>query len=268
MKFASLGSGSSGNALLIKAASSTAMVMLDCGFALRETERRLARMGVHPRDITAIVVTHEHADHVGGVFKFARRHGTPVWLTAGTYAAVSRDCNKVDIHLCRDGDALSFGTLVVHPFTVPHDAREPVQYAVTEVGVKLGILTDVGQATSHLVAALAGCDALVLECNHDRTMLANSVYPPSVRARIAGPFGHLSNEASAQILDALDKSRLHTIVAAHLSHQNNTPELARQALADVLGDAACEIVIADQEDGFAWIPVAHDRRPEQQQSVA
>ena len=242
--------------------------MLDCGFALRETERRLARMGVNPEDITAIVVTHEHGDHVGGVFKFARRYGTPVWLTAGTHAAVAHDCKKVDLHYCKDGDALAFDSLVFHPFTVPHDAREPVQYVATEDGVKLGVLTDVGQSTSHLLAALAGCDALVLECNHDSTMLANSVYPPSVRARIAGPFGHLSNDSSAQILAALDKSRLHTVVAAHLSHQNNAPDIVREILEDVLTGTTCEIMIADQEDGFDWIPVAPKDIAVQQQFVA
>lgn len=268
MKFASLGSGSSGNALLIKAASGTATVMLDCGFALRETERRLARMGVSPEEITAIVVTHEHTDHVGGVFKFARRYGTPVWLTAGTYGAVAHDTKKVTVNICKDGDALIFESLTLHPFTVPHDAREPVQYVAIEGAYKLGILTDVGQLTSHLVGALAGCDALVLECNHDRTMLANSVYPPSVRARIGGPFGHLSNDSSAQILAALDKSRLHTVVAAHLSHQNNTPQLAREALLPVIAGTACAVVIADQEAGFAWMHVAPQSVALEQQNVA
>jgi phosphoribosyl 1,2-cyclic phosphodiesterase len=256
MKFASLGSGSSGNALLIKAAASNTIVMLDCGFALRETERRLAKINLDPKDITAIVVTHEHADHVGGVFKFARRHGTPVWLTAGTYRAVAHDCNKVRVFICKDGDALQFESLTLHPYTVPHDAREPVQYVAKEAGLKLGVLTDVGQQTAHLVAALAGCDALVLECNHDPVMLSNSTYPPSVRARIGGPFGHLSNERSAHILKALDKERLHTVIAAHLSHQNNTPELARKALLPVLDGTSCEIVIADQDEGFEWMSVA------------
>lgn len=257
MKFASLGSGSEGNALLISAASgtTTTTVMLDCGFSLRETERRLARVGKQAADIAAIVVTHEHGDHVGGVFKFARRHGTPVWITRGTYAAVASACDGVDLHFCRDGDALAIGDLQLHPYTVPHDAREPVQYVATDGRYRLGVLTDAGQSTSHLVQALHLCDALMLECNHDRQMLADSAYSMSLKRRIGGDYGHLANDTSAEILAALDKSRLKIVVGAHLSLKNNTPELARQALCSVLDAEACEVMIACQEDGFDWISV-------------
>lgn len=252
MKFASLGSGSEGNALLISDASNQTTVMIDCGFGIKETEKRLSRLNKLPSDITAIVVTHEHKDHVGGVFKFARRHHIPVWLTSGTYQAVAHDTKEVDIHLCRDSEELVFGALTVIPFTVPHDAREPVQYVVLEAQSKLGVLTDIGQSTPYVLERLQGCDALVLECNHDRDMLAHSSYPASVRMRIAGPFGHLSNEASADILQALDKSRLRTVIAAHISQRNNLSELAYQALAPILTDTSCELLIADQEEGFSW----------------
>ncbi|MES2536870.1 MAG: MBL fold metallo-hydrolase [Pseudomonadota bacterium] len=258
MKFASLGSGSDGNALLISTASGTTRttVMLDCGFGIRETERRLARLGMGPSDLSGIVVTHEHGDHVGGVFKFARRHDIPVWLSFGTYQAVRKDCSGVTFHLCRDGDKLAIGDLELIPYTVPHDAREPIQYVASNGQVKLGVLTDAGQSTPHLVQVLSGCDALMLECNHDRQMLADSRYPPSLKQRIGGAYGHLSNDASSEILAALDQSRLKRVVGAHLSKHNNTAALARAALCSALGSHPAEVMIACQEDGFDWVELA------------
>lgn len=227
--------------------------MLDCGFGLREAESRLIRLGVAPSDLSAIVLTHEHQDHVGGAFMLARRHGIPVWLTYGTFQAVRDKCKDVALFFCRDGDPIAIGDLLFSPYTVPHDAREPVQYTASDGRCKLGVLTDAGQSTPHLVRALDACDALVLECNHDRTLLANSVYPPSLKQRIGGAYGHLSNDASAEILSALDNSRLRRVVGAHLSLQNNTPALAMAALTGVLGAHQAEITLACQKDGFDWI---------------
>lgn len=258
LKFASLGSGSEGNALLISAMCgiTRTTVMLDCGFGIRETERRLSRLGMQPDDLSGIVVTHEHQDHIGGVFKFARRHGLPVWLTFGTYQAVKNDCTNVVFHLCRDGDRLAIGDLELTPYTVPHDAREPVQYLATDGRTRLGVLTDAGQSTPHLVQILGGCDALMLECNHDRQMLADSSYPFSLKQRIGGAYGHLSNQTAADILGALDQSRLKKIVGAHLSQANNTPELAQSALCGALKTAQTDVMIACQKDGFDWIELA------------
>jgi phosphoribosyl 1,2-cyclic phosphodiesterase len=257
LKFASLGSGSEGNALLISAASGTTRttVMLDCGFPIRETERRMERLGMTPAQLAGIVVTHEHQDHVGGVFKFARKHGVPVWLSYGTYQAVAKDTDGVQFDFCRDGDRLAIGDLELVPYTVPHDAREPVQYVAGDGRVRLGVLTDAGQSTPHLVQALGGCDALMLECNHDRQMLANSNYPPSLRKRIGGAYGHLSNDTASEILMQLDKSRLKMVVGAHLSQQNNTPELARAAVCAVVDPGRIRVEIACQEDGFDWLEI-------------
>ena len=227
--------------------------MLDCGFAIRETERRLQRLGLGPADLAGIVVTHEHQDHVGGVFKFARRHRVPVWLSYGTYQAVRQDCNDVEVHFCRDGAPIVIQELELRPYTVPHDAREPVQYVADDGRARLGVLTDAGQSTPHLIRALGGCDALVLECNHDREMLANSTYPPKLKQRIGGAYGHLSNDTAAEILSAVNRSRLKTVVGAHLSQQNNRPELAREALDRVVGGTGISVEIACQAEGFDWI---------------
>jgi phosphoribosyl 1,2-cyclic phosphodiesterase len=255
LKFASLGSGSEGNALLISASFGMMQttVMLDCGFGVRETERRLARLGVHPQNLNGIVVTHEHQDHVGGVFKFARKYRIPVWLSFGTYQAVRSDCQDVTFHFCRDGDAIAIGDLQFFPYTVPHDAREPIQYVIGNGAQKLGVLTDAGHATPHLIAALGGCDALVLECNHDIKMLADSTYPPSLKQRIGGLYGHLSNQTSSEILAALDKEHLRLVIGAHLSRQNNKPALAREALCREVDEGRVSVMIACQDEGFEWV---------------
>ena len=257
MKFASLGSGSEGNSLLVSATSGTTHthLMLDCGFGLKEAERRLARAGVAPQALHGILVTHEHSDHVGGVFKLARRHKLPVWLSHGTWEGSPRDdMAGVDIRICRDGEAFDVGDLQVTPYTVPHDAREPLQYVASDGRSKLGVLTDVGQTTPHLVDALAGCDALLLEFNHDSDMLAQSAYPAWLKSRIAGPLGHLSNAHAAALLASLDRSKLKRLVAAHLSKKNNTPVLALAAIAGVTAGDGVEVVMAAQDEGFDWLP--------------
>lgn len=256
MKFASLGSGSEGNSLLMATASgaSRTCVMVDCGFGLKEVQRRLSRLEIDPAQLSGILVTHEHSDHVGGVFKLARRYGIPVWLSHGTFEATAHDdAQGVDIRICRDGEPFTIGDIEVTPYTVPHDAREPLQYVASDGQRRLGVLTDVGQSTPHLLASLAGCDALVLEFNHDSEMLARSSYPAWLKARIAGPLGHLSNAHSAEILTKLDLSRLRKLVAAHLSQKNNTPALARAAIETVIRGQGIDILLAQQEEGFGWL---------------
>lgn len=249
MRFTSLGSGSAGNALIVE--SGTTRLMLDCGLPLRETLRRLARIGLAPDALSGIVVTHEHGDHVAGVFSLAGRFGIPVWLTHGTWRAAGKgytgDVRIVDSHIAFSVDAIE-----VSPFPVPHDAQEPVQYVFSDGVRRLGVLTDTGSSTPHIEVMLSGCDALVLECNHDAGLLAGGNYPVSLKARIAGPYGHLDNATAAALLAALDNSRLKHIVAAHLSLKNNTPELAVNALAGALSCAQEWVGVATQEEGFAW----------------
>lgn len=251
MRFASLGSGSGGNALVVEAGPTR--VMLDCGFAVEETERRLARVGLAPGDLAGILVTHEHGDHVDGALPFARRHGLGVWMTHGTFrAGPAGSAAGVRITMVDSHSAFAVGDLEVQPFPVPHDAREPVQYVLSDGNRRLGVLTDIGASTRHVEATLSGCDALVLECNHDPGMLAGGPYPAWLKARIAGPFGHLANAAAAALLAAIDRSRLRHVIAAHLSAQNNRPQLACAALAGALGCGPDAIGVADQATGFAW----------------
>jgi len=254
VRFASLGSGSQGNALIAEAGGTR--VMLDCGFTLRETLTRLSRLGLAPADLAGIIVTHEHSDHSDGVFPLARRFGIPVWLTHGTLAAMREAEGDVDegssVNLLDSDGAFAVGELFVQSFTVPHDAREPVQYVIADGERRVGVLTDTGRSTAHVEASLSGCDALVLECNHDLEMLMTGDYPPALKARIAGRLGHLDNEASGALLAALDCSRLKHVIAAHLSQKNNTPALARAALAAALGCEPGWVSVATQEEGFDW----------------
>jgi len=251
VRFASIGSGSEGNGLVVEAGATR--VLIDCGFGVRDTAARLARAAVAPETLNAIIVTHEHSDHVGGVAAFAARHRIPVWLTFGTLSAASGRLNGMERVLGFDShDVFVIGDLEIRPFPVPHDAREPVQFVLSDGEFRLGVLTDLGTSTPHVEASLSGCDALVLECNHDIDLLAGSDYPASLKQRIAGRLGHLDNQGAAALLGAIDTSKLQHIVAAHLSRQNNTPDLARAALSGALGCTPDWIGIADQAQGFDW----------------
>ena len=252
MRFASLASGSQGNCLV--AGSGSARLLIDCGLDLREAERRLARLGLKPADIAAILVTHEHGDHSSGAFDFAAAHGAAVYLTHGTLAALQSEGKVLNANtrILNAKQRLAIDGIEVAPFTVPHDAREPVQYVLSDGNARLGVLTDIGVSTPHVEETLSGLDALVLECNYDRDLLWGGAYPKWLKERIGGPFGHLDNLDSARLLGALVRSKLKHVIGAHLSQQNNRPELARAALAGAMGCEAGWIGIATQEEGFGW----------------
>lgn len=251
MRFASLGSGSEGNALLVQ--QGTTLVMLDNGFGLAETESRLGRLGVTPEEVTAIVVTHEHSDHIGGVARFSRKHGTRVWLTHGTARHVAPASLLSDAYAFIDPQAsFQVGDLLIRPYLVPHDASEPVQFVFSDGASRLGVLTDTGCSTAHIEDSLTGVDALVLECNHDLDMLMAGPYPPGLKKRVSGRFGHLDNLSAAALLKRIDCSRLRHVVAAHLSKQNNRPELATGALASALSCTPDWIAVAEQATGLDW----------------
>ena len=252
LRFALLGSGSRGNGLLVECGQTT--ILVDCGFSLKETERRLARLGRAAQNIRAILVTHEHGDHVDGVGPLARKYDIPVWLTSGTHAALGA-AETARLPRCQRFSSVedfSVDEITVHPYTVPHDAREPCQFVFSGGARRLGLLTDAGHITAHIETKLSGCDALILECNHDSDMLADGPYSASLKKRVGGPLGHLNNDSSAALLACLDTGRLQHVIAAHLSEKNNTHWLVRSALGAVLGAASARLEIASQDGGLAW----------------
>lgn len=255
LRFKSLGSGSSGNATVVQASGDgrATHLLIDCGLGIRQLDKRLAMAGMLAGRIDAIFITHEHSDHVGCARQLALRERIPVWMSHGTWSAIGKPdfggllriaCDEVDIEI---------GGLQVLPFTVPHDAREPLQLTCGDGQRRLGLATDMGHASSHVLEQLAGCDTLLLECNHDPDLLAASTYPPFLKRRVGGAYGHLANAAAAAIAAALQPRGLKQVVAAHLSEQNNRPALAREALAAALGCAPADIGVADAGTGCDWL---------------
>ena len=257
MRFCSLGSGSGGNATVVEArdGSGVSRVVIDCGFSLRELDARLARIGLTAGDLDAVFVTHEHGDHIGGAARLAVAAGAPLYMTAGTaVAGLGLRPPALRLEMLDAHRPLEFDGVRIEPVAVPHDAREPVQFVIDDGQTRLGVLTDLGHGTAHVVRAMCRLDAMVLECNHDAGLLEASDYPRMLKRRISGPYGHLENAAAASLLAAIDQSRLRTVVAAHLSRSNNHPDLARSALAQAwAGAAKSDIRIADQDEGIAWM---------------
>lgn len=249
LRFASLASGSRGNCSLVE--FDDTLLMVDCGLPLTVVEERLGALGRDPRDITAILVTHEHGDHVQGVGPFARRYATPVWMTPGT-ASASRGVRSPKYLSSHRGIAI--GAIAVEPYPVPHDAREPCQFAFVAGGRRLGMLTDTGFITPHIRERLAGCDALAVECNHDLEMLQSGPYPESLKARVASRYGHLNNAQTTELLGTVRHGGLQWVIGLHLSEKNNSPEQARDALSAAL-DGEHTVHLATQDAATAWLPV-------------
>lgn len=255
IRFKSLGSGSSGNATVVQARGADGLthLLVDCGLGIRELDKRLGAAGMMAEQIDALFITHEHGDHIGCARQLALRERIPVYMSEGTHAALGWPDFDGLLRIARDGTDFEVGGLQVRPFTVPHDAREPLQLTCTDGDARLGILTDLGHVTTHVLQELAGCATLLLECNHDEAMLAAGSYPPFLKRRVGGAYGHLANSAAASLAQSLlAAGKLRQIMAAHLSEQNNKPELARTALEEVLAEAV-EIHIADGASGCGWL---------------
>ncbi len=249
MRFASIGSGSRGNATIIQHGKTTLMV--DCGFSARETEKRLQRLGLDAQQLTALLVTHEHADHVNGVRVLAMRYKLPIYATRGTASCLADD---VQSHIREIGfdEPIAINDIGVTPYPVPHDAREPSQFVFESGQHKVGLLTDTGSSTPIIEAALNECDALMLEANHDAEMLEHGDYPDHLKYRVAGRFGHLNNAQSAALLAKINTQKLQHIVAMHLSEKNNSPEIVAPLFANALNCQQDWIGIANQDTGFGW----------------
>lgn len=252
MRFASLGSGSHGNCTIVHLGATC--LMIDLGFSVREAESRLRRLRQNPKEISAILVTHEHGDHVHGVAPFARKYDIPVYMTHGTWQG-SRKQEAPNLTMISSHSPLTIGALTINPVPVPHDAREPCQFLIEGGERRLGILTDLGHVTAHVMEQYCACDALMLECNHDLDMLANGPYPYPLKQRVGGDHGHLNNEQAAELLAVADLDRLQHLAACHISEKNNTFERAQAALARATADWHGELRFASQTEGLPWLDI-------------
>lgn len=251
IQFASIGSGSQGNCSLVRADST--VLMVDCGFTLKKTVERLSGLGIAPETVSAIVVTHEHSDHIKGVGPFARRYKTPVYMTSGTY--MSRNYGVIPhLHLIKNYMPFSIENMSIDPIPVPHDAREPAQFRFRYNALSLGMLTDLGSISDCVLDTFSDCDALLVEANHDLQMLAEGPYPPSLRARVASAWGHLNNRQTAYFLDQINLGRLQHLVLGHISQKNNSMARVKEALQDTVKHVSTTRY-ACQDMGFDWLTV-------------
>ena len=221
---------------------------------MRNACTRLERIGKSPEDLTAIIFTHEHSDHWKGIGALSAKYNIPVYLSAGSFKAKEIQSGESLFNCIDSHTDFHVGDICIKPVPVPHDAREPIQYILSNGKVQLGILTDLGHFTPHVVSSYSKCDALLLECNYDDDMLLDGPYPRFLKDRVSGMFGHLSNRQAADLLLALDLARLKTLVIGHISAKNNDVSLIKAAIEPLCGE---DIVLsfADQESGSPWMEI-------------
>ncbi|MDP5052458.1 MAG: MBL fold metallo-hydrolase [Congregibacter sp.] len=245
MRLASLGSGSKGNATLVQLGDQ--LFLVDCGFSTRQVAMRLARLGVSPGDITGLLVTHEHSDHIRGVQTLAHKFNIPVYASHGTLKAMQFPfaASGFDSH-----ESFAIGNVQIVPVAVPHDAREPTAFVFVHDGVKIGVLSDLGHVTPHVISSFQDCDLLLMESNHDLGMLRSGRYPPSLQRRVGGLHGHLNNEQAIELLEAIGHARLRVVIG-HVSEANNDLDILRRSFASFRTRVA-SIEIASQSEGISW----------------
>ncbi|MCC6860327.1 MAG: MBL fold metallo-hydrolase [Bryobacterales bacterium] len=246
LKLSLLASGSSGNCAWV--ATEKTRLLVDAGLSFKEMERRLAGIGERPEKIDAVLITHEHSDHVGGLVPVARRLKIPVFATGATAAAVGWGEYRPHLEIFQAGSRFAVGDIEIDSFTLPHDAADPVGFCLRSQGIKVALVTDLGYITESIRYQLRGAHALVLEANHDLDMLKVGPYPWSVKQRVMSRMGHLSNAMACDFLAEDLDTETCTLIMAHLSESNNHPEIVRMSVAEVLTRRGLEpkMVVAQQ----------------------
>ncbi|HLZ00252.1 MAG TPA: MBL fold metallo-hydrolase [Candidatus Angelobacter sp.] len=253
-----LASGSHGNCTVLS--SARASILVDAGLSCRETLKRMKQAGEDPHQLRAIVISHEHADHIAGLQVLARKLQIPVYMTEATYQSWRRSTKDKDggpaklgrHEQFQSGHSFTVGDITVTPFTIPHDAADPVGFTFRADGVKVGLVTDLGYLPLSVKDHLRGCDGLMIESNHDLEMLRNGPYPWTVKQRVMSRVGHLSNAALAEFFEKDFDGKAAFLVLAHLSEHNNHPEIALRAAKDALNlqgnlFASCAVTLAHQD---------------------
>ena len=259
IRVAALGSGSSGNSLLVQAGKTT--LLIDCGFTMKETIARMYALDVTPSDIDAVLLSHEHGDHVKGVGPLSRKFGLPVWCTHGTYHR-ARDNRFSSVRLFNAHECFSIGDIHIDPFPTPHDAAESCQFVFKASDIRFANVTDLGACTPHVKEKLQGVNGLVVECNYDLDMLANGPYPPSLQARIRSNYGHLGNEQAGSLLSQLDHPNLQCILLGHLSERNNSDAIALSTIHKHLEERPERVAVLAQHCASQWFDIAVDETTE------
>lgn len=250
LRVASVGSGSKGNATLV--ASEETTLLIDCGFPAREMLSRLDLLDVGVSDIDAILVTHEHSDHVGGVVAVSKAAGAPIFATHGTLTSGKLDGARSMVEIESDSE-FAIGDIEVSAVTVPHDAKEPVQFVFKQLAQRVGVLTDLGMVSPHVLRAYEGCDLLLLEFNHDLAMLRRGPYPAALKHRVSGDFGHLNNDQALGMLEAMGDCLPDTVIAGHISQQNNSVDVVASLLSPLIQRTKMNVIYATQSQGFNWV---------------
>ena len=249
MRFSILASGSSGNTCYIE--TGKASVLIDAGLSGRETERRLGLLGVSARNLDALIITHEHSDHIKGAGPLARRFDLPLYINRKTLERGQRTMGNLPKPvIVRTGQTLTIRDLTVETFTKCHDAADPLGLILSFDGTRMGLVTDLGRSTRLVVDRLRECNALIVEFNHDQEMLEEGPYPLDLKRRIKGPDGHLSNKQAGDLVRKICHDNLNYLVLAHLSKTNNNPTKAHKEAKEALGESGitrASILISEQD---------------------